>query len=172
MTSASEQLAVRMSRAHVRFVEDATFALKESEPSKADIEDALRDQICHGKRLLGMAELACRRLASPTGLQASTHREMIWALTVAGKDFRDLQEMVASWTRVHGILEGTEDVNSLVAELGDLKAELVAWQEPQEEVPAFDVELTRRAREAYDRGDLQEVGEVIRDLQGPSPQTH
>jgi len=106
MRPAAEQFAVRMSRARVRFLEDATIALRESEPSKADIEDALRDQLGHSKRLQDMAEVSCRCLASPTGLQPSTHKEMIWALTVAVKDFRDLQEMLDSWTPIHGVLSG------------------------------------------------------------------
>jgi hypothetical protein len=169
-SAASERLAVRMSRAHIRFVEDTTIALKEAEPAKADIEDALRDQLGHGRRLLAMAETACRCLASPSGLPPAIHKEMSWASTVALKDFRDLQEAVLSWTRTHGALEGAHELAALLAELGDLQAELCSWRELQEEVP-FDPELIRQARAAYDRGDFQELAEVIRDLQTPHPPT-
>jgi hypothetical protein len=88
------------------------------------------------------------------------------------KDFRDLQEMVVSWTRMHGLLEAEQALGLLVAELADLRAELAAGKELQGKEPAFDPELIRQAREAYDGGDFQEVGEVIRDLQGPSPRAH
>jgi hypothetical protein len=59
VTVAEEQLAVRVGRARARFVEDWVLALKDAEPSKADIEEALQEQIGQGRRLLEMAEAAC-----------------------------------------------------------------------------------------------------------------
>ncbi len=168
VSTAGELLAVRMGRAHIRFIEDTTFALRESSPEKADIERALQDQVSHGKRLLEMAEAACRWQASSAGLLPAIHKEVIWALTVSLKDFRDVQELVGSWTAMHGALEGEPALSALVTELSDLHAELVS----EGESPAFDVQLIRQAREAYDRGDFQELREVIRDLQGPSPRAH
>jgi len=176
MTSTSELLAARVGKARARFLEDVALALKDdaSERSQIELEESLAEQIDQGRRLLGMANVACRSVASATKLQRSTHQEMIWALTVAVKAFRDLQEMMASWSRSHGVsLAGEEELGSLVLDLNDRRAELsLAGNEPQDQVPPFDPELTRRASEEYDRGDFQELGEVIRDLQGPSPQSH
>src|ERR1700722_18290250 len=87
MTLVDERLTVRKSRAHVRFVEDFTFALKEAEPSKAALEDALKDKISHGRRLLEMAEVACY-LASVKQLQTDTNKDMEWALTMGVRAFR------------------------------------------------------------------------------------
>ena len=143
MTSVDERLAVRKkSRAHVRFVEDFTLALKESEPSKADIEEALQDQIGHGRRLLEMGEAACY-LASVARLRGDTRTEIEWALTAGVKAFRDLQEMVAEWTRLHGVsLEGEHDLGPFVAEMDHCRAELALGSQEQQgdtgaERPAF-----------------------------------
>ena len=136
MTLVDERLTVRKSRAHVRFVEDFTLALKEAEPSKAAMEDALKDQIGHGKRLLEMAEVACY-LASVKQLQPITHKDMEWALTMGVRAFRDLHEMVADWTRRHGeSLEGAQDLGSLVTELECCRAEL-AFPSQQGQLLAF-----------------------------------
>jgi hypothetical protein len=106
-------------------VEDLTAALKETEPSKAAIEEALKDQIGNGKRLLEMGEAACY-LASAGRLQSETRDQMAWALTVGVKAFRDLREMVSDWTRRHdGLsLEGEQALEPLVAEMDNLRTEL------------------------------------------------
>jgi hypothetical protein len=124
MIVADERLAVRVGRARARFVEDFTLALKDAEPSKADIEEALREQIGHGRRLLEMAEAACY-LASFARLGPDTRRQMESALTVGVKAFRDLQETVTDWTRRHGVsLQGEQDLGPLVAEMDRCRAEL------------------------------------------------
>jgi hypothetical protein len=127
MTSVDERLVVAKSRAHTRFVEDLTAALKETEPSKSAIEEALKDQIGNGKRLLEMGEAACY-LASVGRLQSETRDQMAWALTVGVKAFRDLREMVADWTRRHdGLsLEGEQALGPLVAEMDSLRTELAS----------------------------------------------
>jgi hypothetical protein len=124
MTLADERLTVRKSRAYARFVEDFTFALKETEPTKAAIEDAIKEQIEHGRRLLDMAEAACY-LASVKRLQPDTQKDMESALTTGVRAFRDLQEMVADWMRRHGeSLEGAEDLGPLVVDMDRCRAEL------------------------------------------------
>lgn len=132
-----ERLAVRRARAHVRVVEDLNFALEESEPSKAGIEEALQDQIGHGKKLLEMAESACY-LASVARLRSDTHRHMQWALTVGVKAFRDLQEMVANWMRQHNVsLAGEEELSPLIAKMEQFRAELaLSLQERQQDTAA------------------------------------
>jgi hypothetical protein len=121
-----ERLAVRRARAHVRVVEDLNYALEESEPSKAGIEDTLRDQIGHGKQLLEMAEAACY-LASVARLHPDTREHMQWALTVGVKAFRDLLEMVANWMRVHNVpLAGEQQLGPLIAKMEQFRAELAS----------------------------------------------
>ncbi len=138
MTPADERLMVRKSRAHVRFVEDFTFALKETEPSKPAIEDTLKEQIDHGKRLLEMAEAACY-LASVKRLQPDTQKDMEWVLTTSARAFRDLQEVVADWTRQHGeALNGAQELASLVAEMDRCRTELAC--ESQQRVAGIDLE--------------------------------
>ena len=124
MIVADERLAVRVGTARARFVEDYALALKDSEPSKADLEDALREQIGHGRQLLEMVEVACR-LASVAPLRPNIHRAMESSLAVGLKAFRDLQETVADWTRRHGVSpEGERDLGFLVVEMTHCRAEL------------------------------------------------
>jgi hypothetical protein len=126
MTLADERLTVRKSRAYARFVEEFTFALKETEPSKAAMEEALRDQIDHGRRLLEMGEAACY-LASVKRLQPDAQKDMEWALTTGVRAFRDLQERVADWTRRQGeSLKGTEELGPLVVGMDRCRAELAS----------------------------------------------
>jgi hypothetical protein len=142
MISADERLAVRMSRAHVRFMEDAaltlTLAAKESEPIKADIDEALKDEIGHGRRLLEMAEAACH-LASVGRLQPETRGHMKWALTAGAQAFRELQEMATEWTRRHGSsLDGAQELGPLVAEMDGCRAELASIAQERQEAPRTD----------------------------------
>lgn len=121
-----ERLTIRRARAHVRVVEDLNFALEESEPSKAGIEEALQDQIGHGKQLLEMAEAACY-LASVARLHSDTREQMQWALIVGVKAFRDLQEMVANWIRQHNVsLVGEQELGPLIAKMEQFRAELTS----------------------------------------------
>ncbi len=132
-----ERLAVRRARAHVRVVEDLNFALEESEPSKTGIEEALQDQISHGKQLLEMAEAACY-LASTARLHSDTREHMQWALTVGIKAFRDLQEMVANWMRQHNAsLAGEKELGPLIAKMEQFRVELASdLQERQRDTAA------------------------------------
>jgi hypothetical protein len=133
MTSLDERLAVRKSRAHVRFVEDLTLALRETEASKTAIQEALQDQIGHARRLLEMAEAACY-LASVGRLQPETRKQMEWALIVAVKAFRDLQEMIADWESRHGgVLECERDLAPVVTELDRRRAELALGSQQRQE---------------------------------------
>lgn len=174
MTSIGE-LAVRMGRARSRFVEDAVIALKETaadETNKADVEEALQEQIGHGRKLVELAELACWHFTSPKGLETETHKTMSWALLVAVNSFRELHDMVTVWTRRHdGVLfEGAQHLGPLIHDLEDRRAELSLAQEST--APAFDPKQVRVAREAYERGEFEELEETIRGLQSPPSQTH
>lgn len=127
-----ERLAVRRARAHVRVVEDLNFALEESEPSKTGIEEALQDQIGHGKQLLEMAEAACY-LASTARLRSNTREHMQWALIIGIKAFRDLQEVIANWMRHHNAsLVGEKELGPLIAKMEQFRAELALGLEEQQ----------------------------------------
>ncbi|HVS40467.1 MAG TPA: hypothetical protein VMS17_33225 [Gemmataceae bacterium] len=132
MIVADEQLAARVGRARARFVEDFALALKDAELGKADIEEALQEQIDHGKRLLEMAEAACH-LASAGRLRTDTRNQMGSALSVGVKAFRDLLEAAADWTMRHGApLGGEQHLAPLIAEMDRCRVELVSsaqgWQ--------------------------------------------
>lgn len=133
-----ERLAVRRARAHVRVVEDLNSALEESEPSKTGIEEALQDQIGHGKQLLEMAEAACY-LASSARLRSDTREHMQWSLTVGIKAFRDLQEMVANWMRQHNAsLAGEKELDPLIAKMEQFRAELASGLQERQRDSAAD----------------------------------
>jgi hypothetical protein len=121
-----ERLAVHRALARVRVVEDVNFALEETEPSKAGIEEALQDQIGDGRQLLEMAEAACY-LASVTRLRPDTHKHMLRALTDAVQAFQDLREMVANWMRQHNVsLAGEQKLDPLIAKMEQFRAELAS----------------------------------------------
>jgi hypothetical protein len=125
MTFVDEQLAVTMSRARARFLEDAAHALKEAKPSKSDIEEALQEQIGHGTRLVEMGEAACYH-ASVARLRPDTRAVMEEALIMGERAFRDLQQAVADWSQQHGVsLENAQLLGPLIAEMDRYRAELV-----------------------------------------------
>ena len=130
-----ERLAVHRVLARVRIVEDINLVLEEAEPSKAGIEETLRDQIGDGRQLLEMAEAACY-LASVARLRPETHKHMVRALTDAVQAFRDLQEMVANWMRQHNAsLAGEQELGPLTANMERFHAELaLGLQERQRDI--------------------------------------
>lgn len=134
-----ERLAVHRAIARVRVVEDVNFALEETKPSKAGIEEALQDQIGDGRRLLEMAEAACY-LASVPRLRPDTHKHMVRALTDAVQAFRDLQEMVANWIEQHHVsLTGEQELTPLLAKMEQFRDELgLSLQQRQRETSGGD----------------------------------
>jgi hypothetical protein len=121
-----ERLAVHRAIARVRVVEDVNFALEEAKPSKADLEEALQEQIGDGRHLLELAEAACY-LASVDCLRPETYKHIGRALTDAVRAFRDLQEMVANWMRHHNVsLIGEQELVPLIAKMEQFRTELAS----------------------------------------------
>ncbi len=158
MNSAHELLTIRVGEARAQFLGDVASALKEATsgaefdpPTQADIEEALKVQIAHGKRLLEMAEAACNDLASYVKLQATIHKVLTGALAEAAKHFRDCLAMVTVWMDRQGLpLEGAQEMATLTRKLDDCRAQLLAaWPDV---FPGLEMEKVNQAIHDLDCG--------------------
>jgi predicted glycoside hydrolase/deacetylase ChbG (UPF0249 family) len=174
MTSLNSGLAYRMSKARSRYVEDSVSAMTEtermlaSEASKEDIESGIQEQIDQSRHMLHLAESACYQLASKQGLAPEMQRSMVYSLGAVILALKELSEWIDRWMTKNRIkLKGREELLPLITELADRREELAF--DRSTDMP-FDPELTKQAREDYQQGRFQEVGDIISELQAADSQ--
>jgi hypothetical protein len=162
MKSYNERLIARHARAHVRFVEDVNLALEDAILNHLEVAETLREQVEHGRKLVKMAEGACKHLALSPDHQLAVDTEIIWSLAQAARAFRALQGLLRSSVPAENGPPLEKELASLIEELDDRRAELIALRRAA--FPGLEPDLVAQAIKDLDAGQGRPLETVLSNI--------